>query len=420
MLDKQTRAAGLGGIEPGLALDQARHAAEPSSSSSSDSSSDSEDGSTSGDSSDGDDGAAADRARAAQTGGGVPGAPTAPSANWWTFTIPSKYLAKVSDYVTNSYAPSSSSSDGDGDGEERVSARRASEDIESAAAERERRKRDVSEAYKAMIERDAQIQQPAPTVLSVNQAHTPGWNSPWQPFEGGLFGGPGTTTRSSGDMDEKHRGRARGASVSRKRRRQNRSGGVSPAVLSSRARRMAKLEQFVLVSPWAPLVFRIANTAVSACTLALAARLLVLQGDADADGVVGMSPLLAVVFAPLTLVHVFVNMYLELFGRPIGIWRMGPKMAHTLLELVFICMWSATLSLSFDDLFTSSLACTAYTPYAKYNERSGELDIDPERQDIMCRYQRALVSFVFVSVLLYVAVLVVSLFRIFHKVGRKG
>jgi hypothetical protein len=43
-------------------------------------------------------------------------------------------------------------------------------------------------------------------------------------------------------------------------------------------------------------------------------------------------------------------------------------MFYTLTDLLFICLYSAVLSLSFDDLFTSSLNCTAWTPYSQFNE----------------------------------------------------
>lgn len=98
------------------------------------------------------------------------------------------------------------------------------------------------------------------------------------------------------------------------------------------------------------------------------------------------------------------------------------QMAHTLTELIFICLWSAILSLSFDDLFTSALECTDYTPYAEYNTPplvAGSADRAGTLADKVCGQQVAIVVFVFVQVFLYAGILIVSLFRIFHKVSRK-
>src|SRR5258708_6428250 len=48
---------------------------------------------------------------------------------------------------------------------------------------------------------------------------------------------------------------------------------------------------------------------------------------------------------------------LEYFGRPVGLWQTSGKLAHTLSEVLFICAWSAALSLCFDNFFTSLIPC---------------------------------------------------------------
>jgi hypothetical protein len=101
----------------------------------------------------------------------------------------------------------------------------------------------------------------------------------------------------------------------------------------------------------------------------------------------GLKPLrvLAIILAPLTLVHVMVAIYvsyspafqcrnhtyalqLEYFGRPLGLWRTSAKLAHTLLEVVFICAWSAELALCFDNYFTSPLNCAPRSTVKWYSE----------------------------------------------------
>lgn len=107
---------------------------------------------------------------------------------------------------------------------------------------------------------------------------------------------------------------------------------------------------------------------------------------------------------------------------PIGLWKIHTKMTHTLTELVFICLYSAVLSLAFNDLFTSSLECTNYTPYERYNTPPPSLDENGVSRGLsrtICRQQIAQVSFIFCSVVFYIAVLVISLLRIFNKVSRR-
>lgn len=97
-------------------------------------------------------------------------------------------------------------------------------------------------------------------------------------------------------------------------------------------------------------------------------------------------------------------------------------MFHTLTELIFICLWSSILSLAMDDLFTSSLECTPFTPYARYNispANVGSSAVEGTLADSICGQQVAQVVFVFLSVVTYAAILIVSLFRIFAKVSRK-
>lgn len=91
---------------------------------------------------------------------------------------------------------------------------------------------------------------------------------------------------------------------------------------------------------------------------------------------------------------------------PIGLWKISTKLTHTFTELIFICLFSAILSLSFDDLFTSALECTAYTPYARYNEpppNVGNSSVEGTLADSMCGQQVAIVVLVFLSVILYVS-----------------
>lgn len=98
-------------------------------------------------------------------------------------------------------------------------------------------------------------------------------------------------------------------------------------------------------------------------------------------------------------------------------------MFYTLTELIFICLYSAILALVFGDLFTSSLECTSWTPYRRYNlpppTTVGNANVDGTVADSICQQQIAQVVVVFLSVIFYIIVLVISLWRIFAKVSRR-
>ncbi|TKY91000.1 hypothetical protein EX895_000999 [Sporisorium graminicola] len=240
-----------------------------------------------------------------------------------------------------------------------------------------------------------------PDVFTVHQPATPGWASPWKPEargHGGLHG-TGYFTRTDS-------GRTVGSQDGR------RSGWYEA------------WKHFLIHNPFVPLLFRTINIAFTSATLAVAIRLLVILRQEDANDAVGASPLVAIIYAPLSLLHVGFQIWLEYFGRPIGLWTVQSKLSYTVVELVFICLWSSELSLTFDNYFTSTLVCVNYgSPYVGPREppsnRPSPLN-DPSRKPYICRLQGSLIGLVFVSLLAYLIVLTVSLFRIFVRVTGGG
>jgi hypothetical protein len=78
-----------------------------------------------------------------------------------------------------------------------------------------------------------------------------------------------------------------------------------------RTPRKSVIRQFLLSNPFAPLVFRFLNLSITSTTLAIATRIWVIQKQNHVEGIIGRSPLLAIIFAPLTLVHVVTNVYVS-------------------------------------------------------------------------------------------------------------
>jgi hypothetical protein len=244
-----------------------------------------------------------------------------------------------------------------------------------------------------------------------HQPHTPGWESPWRP-----------ESRDGGSIEVG--GYRFGA-----------HGGFFPASKEGKEGGRKKeppfswWRNFLLHNPFVPLLFRLLNIAFTTATMAVAICLHnVLNRESAADSV-GSSPLVAIIYAPPTLMHVGFQIYLEYFGKPIGLWSVKSKLYYTLVDLIFICMWSSELSLTFDNYLTSSLVCdAAINPFASnanapdYQVRAvlrqlnlcGMLTFplqsplqNPTTKPNICRLQGALIGLVFVSLLAYLVVLTV-------------
>lgn len=193
----------------------------------------------------------------------------------------------------------------------------------------------------------ARIPDPAhlDTAFTRHQPQTPGWESPWRPesrggnsieINGYRFGADGqlgraynshgffprTDTKSSNGLKRRRLGgSARGASV----------GGINEKESGSRIVNFLTprtgWKDYMLHNPFVPLLFRLLNLCITTSTLAVAIKIhLQLQDLGDTDAV-GSSPLLAIIFSPMTIVHVAAQVYMEYFGRPIGLWDTGSKVS---------------------------------------------------------------------------------------------
>ncbi|KNZ73407.1 hypothetical protein J132_05830 [Termitomyces sp. J132] len=178
---------------------------------------------------------------------------------------------------------------------------------------------------------DWALQLPSPPTAPYTLSHniTPGWDDPWSP-----------RTAAQGPVrNHLSRENSYGLGVS------DESNGSEKST-SKWHRRRKRFRVFILSNTYVPLLFRLINITFTTSALAVAIRIRVIEMVAHSMGAVGSSPTVVIIFAPLTLVHVMIAIYLEYFGRPLGLWRTSGKLTYTLSEVLFICAWSAALSLS--------------------------------------------------------------------------
>lgn len=244
---------------------------------------------------------------------------------------------------------------------------------------------------------------PPATPHAPARSRTPGWDSPWaaRPLESLSHRNTYEQLQNGGSIEG-----------------QISDGPVTDESWWLRARKRARA--YLLTNTYVPLLFRFINITFTTAALAIAIRIRRVEARTDVTGILGSSPTLVVIFAPLTLVHVMVAIYLEYFGRPLGLWRTSAKLAHTLLEVLFICAWSAALSLCFDNFFTSPIPCAGPSEISWYSDLprppSPFGDDRGQAGEALCDNQMALICLVGIGLLMYCFNLVISLYRIFEKV----
>ena len=111
-----------------------------------------------------------------------------------------------------------------------------------------------------------------------------------------------------------------------------------------------------------------------------------------------------------------VAIYTEYFGRPVGLWHTSSKLAYTLIEVVFICVWSAALAVSFDNYCTSDIPCAGPSSIAWYSSLPRPPSLQSAVGDEICDEQLALICLVGVGLTMYCSNLIINLFRIFERV----
>lgn len=164
----------------------------------------------------------------------------------------------------------------------------------------------------------------------------------------------------------------------------------------------------LLRNVFVPLAFRLLNVMLITGTLAVCITLRIALRRNGVEHAVGTSPLIGIIFSPPSIVHAWFQTWLEYFSPPIGVWRLGSKLWYTALELVFICLWSAELSLVMDNYFTSAIVCSGInSPFVNaYRPLQRPLKY-PWQKSRICSLQVALICLCFVSLLVYICVFMV-------------
>lgn len=195
---------------------------------------------------------------------------------------------------------------------------------------------------------------------------------------------------------------------------------------------------------------RFINLAVVVCSLGLAVTIRKELFSLRLPGLIGPSTTLVIAYSALTIIHIFIAVYREYFGRPIGLWGLRSKMLWVCLDLLFVALWSSAITLQINDLIDTPLDCVAQSAWweegrsAEYAALLNDLDLlrasEANLQDLgvsetlgiilpdaitgsslaraACRRQEGGIALALMTLLLYGGNMVLSLFRIFETVRR--
>jgi hypothetical protein len=177
-------------------------------------------------------------------------------------------------------------------------------------------------------------------------------------------------------------------------------------------------------SHWVPLVGRGGNFVLTAVMLGLAIKIRALEKDLGLDGLTGSSPVVAIIYAPLLLLHILLALYVEyLTAKPIGLWSLPHKLTFTSLDLLTITLMSSLLSLTLSDLLSTPIQCVSpnsrwWTPFRPVSAAgTGAVrGVGQGRGQVICGWQIGLASLVLAGTVGFLLVNLVSLGRVFAKV----
>jgi len=159
-----------------------------------------------------------------------------------------------------------------------------------------------------------------------------------------------------------------------------------------RERYLRRLQRQLMVSPFAPLFFRIFIMATSIIALGIASDVYGNnRGCKDTS-----THTLAIIVNTIAIPYALYITWDEFFSQPIGLRRPRSKLRLLVLDLVFIIFDSANLSLAFD--------------------AGTNTDEEFRAPDPMCAEQWGLVVVLLVALLAWVSTFMLSLFRLIWRI----
>lgn len=177
---------------------------------------------------------------------------------------------------------------------------------------------------------------------------------------------------------------------------------------------MPALRRLLLDNQYLPLSLRISVGVLSVVSLGLAVR--IFQNSSSRVAAIKSSvdqqpsTIMAICVNAIAIVYIVFIAYDEFSGKPLGLRNPFGKLRLILLDLLFIIFCSANLALAFNTLFDKQWVCTNDVG------STGNARQYP-KVSYICKKQRALSSFLFVMLFMWVVTFTVSIVRVVEKVS---
>lgn len=183
-----------------------------------------------------------------------------------------------------------------------------------------------------------------------------------------------------------------------------------------RADLMPTLQRIFLQNPLIPLLFRILIIIFSIISLSLAVSIFVISNEQESKIPEQPSTIMAIIVQCLAIVYLTYIAYDEYHGKPLGLRDPTEKMKLILLDLLFIIMSLANLSLTFNTLYDPQWVCTAI-PDDNDSQQAVLVGYFYPLIGSLCRRQRALLGFLLLALFLWVLTFTISILRVVDRVS---
>lgn len=182
-----------------------------------------------------------------------------------------------------------------------------------------------------------------------------------------------------------------------------------------RAEVIPTLKRILIHNPLVPIFFRILIIMFSGCALGMACTIFQYSHREYNGTNVDQQPssIMAMVVNTCAIIYLIYIAYDEYNGKPIGLRNPLEKMNYILLDTIFIIFSSANLSLAFNTLFDDRWVCRPSD--LRYETASKNYPVVHS----ICRRQRALASFLFIVIVLWIITFTITVARVIDRVTTK-
>jgi hypothetical protein len=180
----------------------------------------------------------------------------------------------------------------------------------------------------------------------------------------------------------------------------------------SREQWKPKLMKILLNNPYVPLTLRTINFITSVIALGLACSVFIESHKASPEVTQQASTIMAVCCQTTALVYLVYITYDEYDSKPLGLRDAKSKIRLIMLDLLFIIFSSANLSLAFNTLYDTLWLC-----HQTDNDLLHQSPLYLPYNHTICSRQRALASFIFLSLVSWVITFTISIFRLVERVS---